>query len=100
MEFKAVKLDFFVIQAFISVQRRHGESDIWTTVYIFVRKSVLNFLRNAKKAKYDAKSLPWLQKKVNKKYGEFLNKLGLEKKAENVTHCHGGGHGHGHRQIT
>ena len=87
---KAVKLDFFDTEVDISAQRRHGHGDIWTSVYIFVEKTVLKFLEN----KFDTKSLPWLQKNVNivKNVKFDVRKV---KKVKKVKYQHG----HGQKQL-
>ena len=86
---KAVKLDFFDSLVVISVQRRHGERYKWTSVHIFVRKTVLKVLRNVK---IDTKSLPWLQKVNGETKVKFLRYF--------CGHGYGHGREHGRRQAT
>ena len=58
-----MKLDLFDVQVDISTQRTHGESYLWASVYIFVRKKRFKNIKNVK----TDKSLPWLKIKVNRK---------------------------------
>ena len=84
-------MDFFDTEVDISAQRGHGHGDIWTSVYIFVKKSVSKVWRNAK---IDTKSLPLL-KKVNGKNVVFWNKLKSKKKSEKMNYCRDDSHEHG-----